>query len=71
MSTKEDFQRWMTSDEVAEYLKVERDTIYHFIKDARIPHHKIPGGQRLRFDRYEIDKWMESGRVETIADLSE
>jgi excisionase family DNA binding protein len=71
MSTDSDIKRWMTTDDVAEYLGVKRSSIYQYVSEKRIPVHRIPDSQLLRFSREEIDHWMEMGRVETIAELRE
>lgn len=53
----------MTADEIAEYLRVKRETIYAWVSDKKIPHLK-PNGE-LRFRRSEIDDWMKTN-AETI-----
>lgn len=66
MSEHEDFPtRWMGVKEVSEYLGVKPATIYAYVSERRIPFHKVPGSQLLKFKASEIDEWMETGRVET------
>ena len=47
---------WMTLEEVAQYLKVSRDSIYRLAQKGEIPASKI--GNLWRFKREEVDGWM-------------
>jgi excisionase family DNA binding protein len=57
----------MSPSETADYLGLSIHTIYHRINERSIPHHKVPGSNLVRFDQVEVDKWMESGAIETVA----
>ncbi|MFH0754876.1 MAG: helix-turn-helix domain-containing protein [Candidatus Omnitrophota bacterium] len=48
----------MTIDEVAEYLRVKKRTVYDWVKKEKIPAVKIVGLWRFRKDR--IDQWLET-----------
>lgn len=50
--------RYMTVEEVAQYLGFKKQTIYDKIHDKQIPFHKI-GLKAVRFKREEIDAWIE------------
>jgi len=52
--------RWMTLEEVAEYLNVSKDSIYRLAQKGEIPASKI--GNLWRFKREEIDEWMKNSR---------
>ena len=47
----------MTIDELTNYLKVSRRTIYEWLKQNKIPAMKIVGQWRFRKDK--IDAWLE------------
>ena len=49
--------RWMTLQEVADYLQLSRDLIYRLAQKGKIPASKVGG--RWRFKREKIDQWME------------
>ncbi|HNV23841.1 MAG TPA: helix-turn-helix domain-containing protein [Candidatus Omnitrophota bacterium] len=51
-------QQLMTIDEVAQYLRVKRRTIYEWVKNHRIPAIKTVG--QWRFKREKIDAWLDS-----------
>lgn len=51
--------RWVSTDEIAEYLGVKRDTIYKWIDRHNLPAHKV--GRLWKFRKDEIDEWIESG----------
>lgn len=51
--------RWLSADEIAEYLGVKRDTIYKWIERHNLPAHKV--GRLWKFRKHEIDAWIVSG----------
>ncbi len=51
--------RWLSVDEIAEYLGVKRDTIYRWINDKGMPAHKI--GRLWKFKKIQVDEWVEKG----------
>ena len=46
----------MTIEEVAQYMRVSRFTVYRLAKNHRIPATKI--GRQWRFQKEEIDRWV-------------
>ena len=57
-------RRIMTATEVAEYLKLNRETIYVLTGKGQIPFFRI--GIYLRFYRDVIDKWMTDRTSEVL-----
>ena len=55
--------RWMTLQEVAEYLQLSKDLVYRLAQSGRISASKV--GSRWRFRRERIDRWMEDMAVDT------
>ena len=51
--------RWMSVEEIAEYLGVSKDTVYTRAADGKMPAHKV--GRFWKFKRDEIDQWIKSG----------
>ena len=49
--------RWMTVQEVADYLYVSTDLIYRLAQRGEIPASKVGG--RWRFKREKLDRWMD------------
>lgn len=60
-------KKWMSPSQTAEYLGLSIHTVYQRIAKRQIPHHKVPGSNLVRFDQVELDEWMESGAIETVA----
>lgn len=58
-------KQWLSVKEVAEYLGLKPATIYQYVAERRIPYHKVPGSQLVKFKASEVDEWMARGRVET------
>ena len=52
------FQQLMTIEEVAEYLRVKKRTVYDWVKNGKIPAVKAVG--QWRFKKEKIDAWLES-----------
>lgn len=48
----------LTIDEVADYLRVKKRTIYEWLKQGKIPAIKAVG--LWRFKKTKIDQWLES-----------
>lgn len=51
---------WVSLEEAATYLGVNKDTVRNWIKKTDIPAHKI--GRQWKFKISEIDKWVKSGK---------
>jgi excisionase family DNA binding protein len=51
--------RWLSAEEIAEYLGVKRDTIYKWIERHNLPAHKA--GRLWKFRKLEVDAWLVSG----------
>ena len=49
----------MTMDELAEYLKISKSTLYKLATDNKLPGTKI--GKRWRFHKDAIDAWVKHG----------
>jgi len=47
---------WMTIDEVAEYLKVSKETIYKMVQQRQLPGSKL--GNQWRFKQETLDAWL-------------
>jgi len=51
--------RWLSVDDLREYLGVSRDTIYDWLNAKNLPGHKV--GRLWKFKREEIDEWVRAG----------
>lgn len=51
--------RWLSVDEIGEYLGIKRDTVYKWVNEKNMPAHKI--GRLWKFKKEQIDKWVEGG----------
>lgn len=52
--------RLMNIDELADYLRLKKQTIYNWLHQKKISGIKVGGV--WRFDRREVEKWLESRR---------
>ena len=52
--------RWLSVEEIAAYLGVNRDTIYKWIERKQMPAKKV--GRLWKFKRYQIDEWVNAGK---------
>jgi excisionase family DNA binding protein len=55
-------KRYIGIKELAEYIDVKVNTLYSWVNMKQIPYYKV--GRLVKFDKDEIDKWMEKKRVE-------
>lgn len=53
--------RWLSVDEIAEYLGISKDTVYTWIANKGLPGHRI--GRFWKFKRTEVDEWVHQGRA--------
>ena len=53
--------RWLSVDEIAEYLGIKRDTVYKWIERKKMPAHKV--GSLWKFKRDEIETWVRTGEA--------
>ena len=53
--------RWLSVDEIAEYLGIKRDTVYRWIDRRNMPAHKV--GRLWKFRKDEVDRWVRKGEA--------
>jgi len=53
--------RWLSVDEIGQYLGVKRDTVYKWIGERSMPAHKI--GRLWKFKKDEVDQWVRAGHA--------
>ena len=51
--------RWLSVEEIAEYLGVSKDTVYVWISKRNMPAHRIGRLWKLKTD--EVDEWIRTG----------
>lgn len=51
--------RWLSVDEIAEYLGLSKDTVYTWVTTKDMPGHKV--GRLWKFKKAEIDEWVRAG----------
>lgn len=51
--------RWLSVEEIGEYLGVSKDTVYAWINKRNMPAHRI--GRLWKFKTEEVDEWVRSG----------
>ena len=52
-------ERWVSVQEVADHLGVNKDTIYKWIEARGLPAHRV--GRLWKFQLGEVDAWVRSG----------
>lgn len=51
--------RWLSVEEICDYLGVKRDTVYKWINEKSMPAHRM--GRFWKFKKEQIDVWIETG----------
>lgn len=59
--------RWISVEEIAAYLGVQRDTVYKWIIRKNLPAHKV--GRLWKFRKSEIDNWVRAGSTATTGEI--
>jgi excisionase family DNA binding protein len=54
-------ERWLSVEEIATHLGLNRDTIYKWLVRKRMPAHKV--GRLWKFFASEVDAWMKAGKA--------
>lgn len=67
MATK--YDEIMTIDELAEYLKISKSTLYKLATGGKLPGQKV--GKRWRFHKEAIDTWVKQGLQPQRGGMSE
>jgi excisionase family DNA binding protein len=58
--------RWLSVDEVAEYLGVSKDTVYAWVTHKGMPGYKV--GRFWKFKRDDVDAWVREGGAASGSD---
>lgn len=53
----------LTIEELAEYLKIPRSTLYKLVREGSVPCQKV--GKHWRFHKNAIDRWLEQRQKDT------
>lgn len=54
-------EKWLTVEEICDYLQVTKDTIYKWIGNRNMPAHRV--GRRWMFQKSEVDTWIKAGKA--------
>ena len=52
-------KRILSFNEACTYLNVKRPTLYSWLSAGKIPAFKVEGSSLWRFDRQELEQWIE------------
>lgn len=58
--------RWLSVDEIADYLGVAKDTIYTWVTNKGMPGHKV--GRFWKFKKDDVDAWVRAGGAAASSD---
>jgi excisionase family DNA binding protein len=53
--------RWLSVEEIGEYLGISKDTVYAWRNKKGLPAHRI--GRLWKFKTAEVDVWVRSGQA--------
>lgn len=56
----------MTFEQASEFLSVSRSTLYRWLREGRVPGHKL--GRQWRFIREELEQWRRQGAGSTVSE---
>src|SRR5512136_1907618 len=55
-------KEFLPVDELSQYLGIKKSSLYSLVEKREIPHYRI--GRLVRFEKSEIDGWMDGHREE-------
>ena len=55
--------RWLSVEQIGNYLGVSSDTIYRWIDSRGMPAHRM--GRFWKFKKDEVDEWVKAGGAST------
>jgi len=58
--------KWLTLEQIAEYLQMSTSSIYKMAQAGKIPAYKV--GRQWRFKKEEIDQWVEKNKFRKVKD---
>ncbi len=58
--------RWLSVEEIAEYLGVSKDAVYAWISTKGMPGHRV--ARFWKFKREEVDAWVRAGGAHAAAE---
>ncbi len=61
--------RWLSVDDIAEYLGVSKDTVYGWVTTKGMPGHKV--GRFWKFKKEDVDGWVRAGGAAAASDESD
>lgn len=56
--------KWLTLEQIAEYLQMSTSSIYKMAQAGKIPAYKI--GRQWRFKKEEIDRWVQRNKFRKV-----
>ena len=60
--------RWISVEEITEYLGVSKDTVYSWLTNKGMPGHKV--GRFWKFKQADVDAWVREGGAASSTDES-
>ena len=61
---KLNMDKWLTLEQIAEYLQMSTSSIYKMVQAGKIPAYKV--GRQWRFKKKEIDRWVEKNKFAKV-----
>lgn len=62
--------RWLSVQEIAQYLGISKETIYRWVEVKKIPAYKI--GKQWKFKAAEVDEWVrKKGKTLSQSEVSD
>jgi len=53
--------RWLSVQEIAQYLGISKETVYRWLEKGKIPAHRV--GKLWKFKTIEVDRWVTTGQA--------
>lgn len=62
-------RKFINFEECCTYLGMSKAALYHLVAKKQITHYK-PSGRKLFFKVADLDRWLDEGRIDSVAEVN-
>jgi excisionase family DNA binding protein len=59
----------LSLSEATDFLKIKKSCLYKKTSQKQVPYYKPPGCKQIYFRKSELEEWLLSNKIKTVAEL--